>query len=670
QSGDLGGIDGLIDALIAAKIAPLPLFLPSLKDAAARDFLAEILPPLAPPVVLTTTAFAMSAPGAADRQQVGPNGQLISDCSPLSGAPDAMLLQVPLSSQHLETWRQSAAGLGPRDVAMHVSLPEIDGRVLGPAVSFKTDDAFDPLTELRKVAATSIPDRAQRVADLTAGWADLRTTANADKRIAIVMANYPNRDARIGNGVGLDTPASVCAMLAALCAAGYDVGPAGEMQSAELIDALLAGTTNAAVRIAGDALHRPVLPLAAYTSFFQSLPQTVQDQITERWGAPAQDPMVAPSAPETATDTPGEGSALAFHLPAIVFGKTLIAVQPARGYNIDPKETYHDPALVPPHDYVAFYLWLRHVFGAQAVVHAGKHGNLEWLPGKALALSGACFPDTILGGLPHIYPFIVNDPGEGSQAKRRTAAVIVDHLTPPLTRAESHGTMASLEVLTDEYYQAQPVDARRAAQLARDILTVGDRDGLLADLGLSMPRDTDRDAMDAALTALDAHLCDLKELQIRDGLHVFGEAPTGDQRRDLAIALARVPTPLRPGIERDSAQWAQSSLLRALAVDFKLSGGAADFDPLDCDFAAVWTGERPAALAAVSDSQWRTAGDTVERLEIFSTIIADTPGALPTECNHTRQLQNTVLADHLQRIGDDRGKYLKPLDRIARRAPL
>ena len=253
-------------------------------------------------------------------------------------------------------------------------------------------------------------------------------------------------------------------------------------------------------------------------------------------------------------------------------------MQPARGYNIDPAATYHDPALVPPHGYFAFYAWLR--ARVHAVVHMGKHGNLEWLPGKALALSAECFPEAALGPMPHVYPFIVNDPGEGAQAKRRAQAVIVDHLTPPLTRAESYGPLAELERLVDEYYDAAGVDPRRLGVLRDAILDLAARLGLDRDCGIAS-----EDGADAALTKLDAWLCELKEMQIRDGLHVFGRSPEGDRLEDLLVALVRLP--------RGEDSGRDASITRALARDLGLEG----FDPLDCEMGARWTGARPAALA-------------------------------------------------------------------------
>ena len=349
--------------------------------------------------------------------------------------------------------------------------------------------------------------------------------------------------------------------------------------SAELMERLSAGVTND-LRDLDQRIVSETLGLDLYRSFFDGLPEAVRAAVTDRWGDPANDPFVR------------DGR---FLLPVIRLGNAAIAIQPARGYQIDPSKTYHDPDLVPPHAYLAFYAWVRQVFDAHAVVHFGKHGNLEWLPGKSLAMSETCFPEVALGPLPHLYPFIVNDPGEGTQAKRRAAAVIIDHLTPPLTRAESYGPLRELEMLVDEYYEAAGVDPRRIVVLRDRILELSAATGLDVDCGVS--RD---DEPQAALAKLDNHLCELKELQIRDGLHVFGVAPEGGLLTDLLVALTRLP--------RGKGEGRDASLIRALAGDLGL-----EFDPLDCVMGDPWTGPRPAALE--TGGVWRTHGDTVERLE-------------------------------------------------------
>ena len=421
-------------------------------------------------------------------------------------------------------------------------------------------------------------ERCRFVAALAAAWVRLARAAPAERRIALVLANYPNRDGRIGNGVGLDTPASTVRIMQALKEAGYRVenSPA---DGAALMARLTAGPTNAA-----DSRAKPpeaTLPLADYAHFFNALPAPVQATVAERWGEPEADPFFRQDVG-------------CFALPAVRFGNVVVAIQPARGYNIDPEKSYHDPDLPPPHGYLAFYAWVRSAFDAHAVVHVGKHGNVEWLPGKALALSAECFPEAALGPLPHVYPFIVNDPGEGSQAKRRGAAVIVDHLTPPLTRAGSHGALEELERLVDEFFDAASVDPRRCPPLSARILELTASIGLDQDCGIHAT-----DGSGDALRKLDGYLCEIKEMQIRDGLHIFGEAPEPQRRNELLRAIAR--SVRGPGA-------GEASLLRALADDLVLG-----IDPLSAPLGEPWRGPRPQALT--NGVPWRSTGDTVERLE-------------------------------------------------------
>ncbi len=570
QAGDLAAIDAVIAALDAAGLNALPIFAVSLKDPVAAPVVEDLLAEAAPTVVLNATGFAVSSPG---RRRPTPLDE-----------PGRPVLQLVLAGGSEAAWRAGTRGLSPRDLAMHVALPEIDGRVLTRAIAFKSRSRFDPRTETDIVGFAPVADRVRFAAELAAAWARLAELAPAERRVAIVLANYPNRDGRIANGVGLDVPASTIRLLRALAAAGYRVDrlPA---DGQGLVDRLLEGVTN---QLEGRARRRirVRLPIGDYLRFFQRLTEDVREKVEKRWGEPAADPHVVDGA---------------FALAVLPLGKVVVGIQPARGYHIDPAASYHDPDLPPPHGYLAFYAWLRQKFGAHAIIHMGKHGNLEWLPGKALALSADCFPEAVLGPLPHIYPFIVNDPGEGSQAKRRSAAVIVDHLTPPLTRAESYGPLAELERLVDEYYDAAGVDPRRTSYLRGEILALSRRLGLDRDVGIEPG-----EASDTALAKLDNHLCELKELQIRDGLHEFGRAPEGDQLTDLLVALTRVP--------RGTATGGDGSLLRALAADLELAG----FDPLDCAMAEPWPGRKPPRLQALSDQPWRSHGDTVERLELLA----------------------------------------------------
>ena len=574
QAANTGFIDVFCQRLQAQGLNPLPIAVASLKEAACLAQVEDWLDQADARLIINTTAFALSNPEAPSARPF---------------RRDIPVLQAICALDNHEQWQANAQGLGSRDLAMHIVLPELDGRLITQPISFKGLAWRSERSQSDVVCYQPHLPGMDFVAELARNWIALARKGNADKRIALVLANYPTRDGRIGNGVGLDTPAAALNILKALQQQGYPVAGLPDSGTA-LIHQLLGGVTNDLDML--DA--RPCaqsLALDEYLAFFHSLSQTNQQAVRERWGEPQQDPMFR------------SGRLM---IAGLRFGLTFVGIQPARGYQLDAAAVYHDPDLVPPHGYLAFYCWLRKVFAADAVIHVGKHGNLEWLPGKSVGLSEQCWPSAILGPLPNIYPFIVNDPGEGAQAKRRTQAVIIDHLMPPLTRAESYGPLRDLERLADEYYEASQLDLRRAAELRGEILLKVREASLDSELGLQLNEDPN-----SWLPQLDAYLCDLKESQIRDGLHVFGESPAGTLRRDTLLALLRIP--------RGDGQGGNASLLRALARDLQLG-----FDPLDCDMAAPWQGPRPAVLAEQSRDAWRSAGDTRERLELLALQLIET----------------------------------------------
>ncbi|MFI8381083.1 cobaltochelatase subunit CobN [Pseudomonas sp. NPDC079086] len=588
QAANTGFIDVFCQRLQAQGLNPLPIAVASLKEAACLAQVETWLDDTGTALIINTTAFALSNPEAPSERPF---------------RRDIPVLQAICSLDNHEQWQASAQGLGSRDLAMHVVLPELDGRLITQPISFKGLAWRSERSQSDVVCYQPHLAGMDFVAELARNWIALADKANADKRIALVLANYPTRDGRIGNGVGLDTPAAALNILRALEQQGYPVEGLPDSGTA-LIHQLLGGVTNDLEML--DA--RPCaqsLALEDYLAFFHSLPAANQQAVRERWGEPQSDPMF-------------RGGRLM--IAGLRFGLAFVGIQPARGYQLDVAAVYHDPDLVPPHGYLAFYCWLRRAFACDAVIHVGKHGNLEWLPGKSVGLSEQCWPSAILGPLPNIYPFIVNDPGEGAQAKRRTQAVIIDHLMPPLTRAESYGPLRDLERLADEYYEASQLDLRRAAELRGEILLKVREASLDRELGLQLNEDPN-----SWLPQLDAYLCDLKESQIRDGLHVFGESPAGSLRRDTLLALLRIP--------RGDGQGGNASLLRALASDLQLA-----FDPLDCDMAAPWQGPRPALLAGLSDEAWRSAGDTRERLELLALRLIDS-----TDCEAVGALSSQVL---------------------------
>ncbi len=513
---------------------------------------------------------------------------------------DVPVIQAICSGGTVERWQNQSLGLSPRDMAMNVVLPEVDGRIIGRAISFKAARQYDAALETELVGYEPLGDRIQFVAELAANWARLRQTPVTERRVALILANYPTRDGRLANGVGLDTPASCLEILHHLKQVGYSLSsiPAS---GTELIRQLTQGITNDPE---GRELRRveQSLVLTNYEQYFDTLPLAVQQAICERWGSPAQ------SAPTGA-----------FAIAGLQFGHVFVGIQPARGYDLDPSLNYHAPDLVPTHAYLAFYCWLRQQFAVHAVVHVGKHGNLEWLPGKSIALSQGCFPEVALGPMPHLYPFIVNDPGEGSQAKRRAQAVIIDHLTPPLTRAELYGPLQDLEALIDEYYTAQTLDPSRLPVIRDRLLALITTTQIDQDLGLTLAGDRSLEQLAGFCNRADGYLCELKEAQIRDGLHILGQCPAGQQLQDLLIALARSPGPDRLG------------LTQAIASDWRLS-----FDPLTAELGDQLIAEDREVLAqnlgkvASGAGAYRTVGDAVAHLEaqaseLAATLLADIP---------------------------------------------
>ncbi len=585
QSANTVAFDALIDALVARGLNPLPLAITSLKDALSRDVIDRLCREHEVALVLNTTAFAASS---------------LDDPEPLALAGDAPVLQVILSGGNHADWLKDNHGLNSRDIAMHVALPEVDGRIITRAVSFKGLAYHCPHTQVDVVRYEPDAERVAFVAELAARWCRLRTLPNAQKKVALVLANYPMSEGRIGNGVGLDTPASVLALLRLLRDEGYTLTDL-PMDGAALMDTLTQGVTNdpdtRALRPAWQSLS-----LDDYRRAFARIPADAQNALIARWGTPEDDPTVRHGR---------------FMIAGWRCGQVFVGIQPARSRGDDTYASYHDAELVPPHAYLAFYFWLRNTFGIDAIAHVGKHGNLEWLPGKSVALSSACWPDLVLGPLPHVYPFIVNDPGEGSQAKRRAQAVIIDHLMPPLTRAENYGPLQDLERQVDEYYDALMVDPRRAKLLRQTILATIIEHRLHEELSIELPSGQDEE--DALLTRADAYLCELKEAQIRDGLHTFGASPAGRQRRDTLLALGRFACGDGQGANRGLID----ALARDLGIDHLL-------DPATIDWAAPWNGPRPDVLARALDAPWRHAGDTRERLEalaaaLLATVCGDEP---------------------------------------------
>ncbi|MCU4181621.1 cobaltochelatase subunit CobN [Bosea sp. BH3] len=504
-AGDTAMGEAIAAALTARGLAPLPLALTSLKDPAVTTEFAALIAARKPDLVVTTTAF--SAREGAD---------FVLD------AADCPVLQaVPVGSPR-EAWEASPRGLSAADLAMQVALPEFDGRIGAIPVAFKAEET-QAATGLAIRRLVPDAEGIAALADLAAGWIALSGKPVRERRLALVMSDYPSRGGRAGFAVGLDTPASVTAIRELLAGARYEVGSLGphpeETQSGvpkdvparsgpsfethglrlapqdegwEMMQALTTGPTVV------------TLPLATYRSWLDSIPATDREALLATHGAPEADPACQNGA---------------FRFRAVRYGHLTVALQPPRDATPDRKARYHDPDAPPGHGYLAFYLALRETEAVDALIHLGTHGTTEWLPGKAVALSAGCWPRLAIGGLPVIYPYVVDDPGEAAPAKRRLSAVTLGHLPPPLAEAEPAGETALLRDLVEEFSQAQVLDPRRADIVAAEIRSRAEASGLAASCGVAA--DTE---MNEALTRLDAHLCDIAELPFRDGLHVFGHS--------------------------------------------------------------------------------------------------------------------------------------------------
>ncbi|MFB8245278.1 cobaltochelatase subunit CobN [Streptomyces sp. NPDC055952] len=589
MSGNTAFVAALCDAVEDAGGRPLPLYVASLR--APEPELVDALRS-ADAVVTTVLAAGGTKPATASA-----GGDDESWDAGALAALDVPILQALCLTGSRASWEENDEGVSPLDAATQIAVPEFDGRLITVPFSFKEIDA-DGLP-----AYVPDPERAARVAGIAVRHARLRHIPAADKRLALVLSAYPTKHSRIGNAVGLDTPASAVALLRRLKAEGYDFGDADipglvSGDGDELIRALIEAGGHDQEWLTEEQLARnPVrIPAADYRRWFATLPKELRTAVEEHWGP-------APGEMFVDRSSNPEGDIV---LAALRFGNLLVLIQPPRGFGENPIAIYHDPDLPPSHHYLAAYRWIAARaedggFGADAVIHLGKHGNLEWLPGKNAGLSAACGPDAALGDLPLIYPFLVNDPGEGTQAKRRVHATLVDHLVPPMARADSYGDIARLEQLLDEYAQISAMDPAKLPAIRAQIWTLIQAARLDHDLGLEDRPDDD--GFDDFLLHVDGWLCEVKDAQIRDGLHVLGNPPAGADRVNLVLAILRARqiwggTTALPGL-REALGLDESAATRttADAAEEQARALVQAMEDADWDPAAV-----PAVVAAGVDA--------------------------------------------------------------------
>lgn len=532
-AGNTAYIDALCTAIENHGGRALPVFCASLRTAPP-----ELLETLSAADAMVVTVLAA---GGATPASVGAGGSDDEWNVAHLAALDIPILQGLCLTSPREDWDANDDGMSPLDVATQVAVPEFDGRIITVPFSFKEIDSDGLITY--------VPDaeRCARVAGIALRHAKLRSIPAGERRVAVVFSAYPTKHARIGNAVGLDTPASAVALLTAMRDAGYDVGadgdipglpvtgrPAQEGDGDTLIHNLIERGGQDPDWLTADQLAGNPIRVSArqYREWFARLSPGLTEQVVEHWGPPPGELFV-----DTSVNPEGD-----IVIAALQAGNTVLLVQPPRGFGENPVAIYHDPDLPPSHHYLAAYRWLSAPraeggFGADALVHLGKHGNLEWLPGKTVGLSADCATDAAIGDLPLIYPFLVNDPGEGTQAKRRAHATLVDHLIPPMARAETYGDIARLEQLLDEHANISALDPAKLPAIRQQIWTLMRAAKMDHDLGLA--ERPDEEVFDDMLLHVDGWLCEIKDVQIRDGLHILGSAPEGEAQVDLVLAILR-----------------------------------------------------------------------------------------------------------------------------------
>ncbi|GAA4801199.1 cobaltochelatase subunit CobN [Corynebacterium canis] len=517
-AGNTAYIQALCDAIEARGARPVPIFTASLRQAPA-----ELLDELATVDVAITTVLAAGGTKPATAQAGGDDEAW--DVAQLAALDIPIIQGLALTSPRAD-WDENDDGLTPLDVATQVAVPEFDGRLITVPFSFKEHDA-DGLISY-------VPDaeRCARLAGIAYRHARLRHLRNSEKKIVVMLSAYPTKHARIGNAVGLDTPASTLRVLRAMADAGYDLGDTSaipgyaDMDGDTFMHAVIDAGGHDPEWLTDEVLASNPLKLSReqYLEFFATLPEDMQAEMQEHWGAAPGTHYVNPETNE-------------IYIAGLVFGKVVVMVQPPRGFGDNPVGIYHDPDLPANHHYLGTYYWLREVFGADAIVHMGKHGNMEWLPGKTVGLSAGCYSDAAIDELPLIYPFLVNDPGEGTQAKRRAHATLIDHMIPPMARAETYGDITRLEQLLDEHANISAMDPAKLPAIRQEIWTLLTAAKMDRDLGWD--ERPDEEVFDDMLMHIDGWLCEIKDVAIRGGLHILGEEVSGEMRVDLVLAMLR-----------------------------------------------------------------------------------------------------------------------------------
>ena len=551
QSGNTAFVDRLIAEIEGQGANVIPLFMYSLKDVELGTkgadwvmenyFIRDGRPII--DVLISLLMFSLSIWSSDEKKTIAAE-KIVEKAADVDDDVFLKKLGVPVIKAILtyntrKDWEDSMKGLNPMDVTMSVALPEFDGTLITVPVAARERTKRDPLTGAKAAIFEPIDERIQKIVRLSLNWARLRHIPNEEKRVAIIFHNYPPRNDRIGSAFGLDSPVSVWNILRDMQRAGYRLDQLPD-NGQTLIEEVRDGVTNdrrwsSPAEMAKKAIDTVSEDL--YRKWFAELPASVQDKMTTAWGEP-----------------PGELFAhkKSLIIPGIINGNIFIGLQPPRGFLEDPAAIYHSPDHPIPHHYYAYYRWIRDVFKADAVMHIGKHGSLEWLPGKSVGLSQSCFPDIAISDLPNIYPYIINNPGEGTQAKRRSYCCIIDHLVPVMHNADAYDEMAELEVLLHDYQHALAEDPGKVPDLRKSIWEKVCEAKL--DHDLEVDEKIAFSDFNGFLDRLHEYIHEMADTQIRDGLHIFGEPPEGSRLDEFLVALTRLSNGNVPSMRESLAE--------------------------------------------------------------------------------------------------------------------
>lgn len=522
QKNNLAHIDALIRSIRNKGATPLCVYSDMLPDnelgcEGIRVALERCMMFEGKPVVdsiINTTAFSLTIladPGDGSKPKENSVFELF-------GVP---VFQAMTTLQSYEEWNNSVKGLDCLSLSWSVFQPEFDGQII--AFPFATNETVDIELGSKKMACP-INDRVDKIVTLAINWANLRYKNNSEKKVAIILHNNPPHNDNIGGAAGLDTPASVYEMIKKLEECGIHT-EYHFTDGKEIIDRITAGLTNDGRWSSPESMLEKSIDTIRkeqYKEWFEKFIPRIKDNLIKYWGEPV-----------------GEFMAVNDQLlvPGILNGNIFIGLQPPRAFEEKAEEMYHSTDIPCPHQYIGFYNWVEKIFNADVIIHVGTHGTIEWLPGKEVGLSKDCYSDICIGTIPHLYSYIINAPGEGTQAKRRTYATLIDHMIPSMRESGVYDELAEMDELMKQYYHIRSADPKKLPLIQKQILDLAVKINLNDDIGITTEQM--EEDIDECIKQLHFWVSKVQACDINDGFHIFGMIPEGDRFRNMLKMLVR-----------------------------------------------------------------------------------------------------------------------------------